>query len=148
VSWQTESGTEPENASEPVWTIAEVRERAGVSARTLRYYEEMGLLPGVRRRAGGRRVYGPDELERLRFIQRLKALGLSLAEIKDLNAVYAIGGSTQAMLARLDPLLAERRAEVESRIRELSDLRDEIDQYRERIQHRSRTAANGKRNGS
>ena len=37
-------------------------------------------------------MYGPDELERLRFIQRLKALGLSLAEIKELNAVYAIGG--------------------------------------------------------
>lgn len=142
MSWQ--SGTAPE----PVWTIAEVREQAGVSARTLRYYEEMGLLPGVRRRAGGRRVYGPDELERLRFIQRLKALGLSLAEIKDLNAVYAIGGSTQAMLARLDPMLAERREEIDSRIRELSALRDEIDQYRERIQHRSRNAANGKRNGS
>jgi DNA-binding transcriptional MerR regulator len=149
VSWQNETTAERlEEASEPVWTIAEVRERAGVSARTLRYYEEMGLLPGVRRRAGGRRVYGPDELERLRFIQRLKALGLSLAEIKDLNAVYAIGGSTKAMLGRLDQLLEERRAEVDSRIRELSALRDEIDQYRERIQHRSRAATNGKRNGS
>lgn len=157
MSWQNDPAAErPDGASEPVWTIAEVRERAGVSARTLRYYEEMGLLPGVRRRAGGRRVYGPDELERLRFIQRLKALGLSLAEIKDLNAVYAIGGSTRAMLGRLDQVLEERRAEVDSRIRELSALRDEIDQYRERIQHRShtgangrsRTTANGKRNGS
>jgi DNA-binding transcriptional MerR regulator len=73
----------------------------------------------VRRRAGGRRVYGPDELERLRFISRLKALGLSLAEIKELNAVYAIGGSTRAMLARLDELLARHRADVEARIEEL-----------------------------
>ena len=39
-----------------------------------------------------------DELERLAFITRLKTLGLSLKEIRDLNAVYAIGGSTQAML--------------------------------------------------
>ena len=58
-------------------------EQTGLSARTVRYYEELGLLPGVRRRSGGRRVYGTDELERLRFIQRLKALGLSLAEIKE-----------------------------------------------------------------
>jgi len=126
----------PSTGSEPQWTITEVRERAGVSARTLRYYEEMGLLPGVRRRAGGRRVYGPDELERLRFIQRLKALGLSLAEIKDLNAVYAIGGSTRAMLERLEELLARHRGEVEQRIAELVDLRDEIDRYRSRVHSR------------
>ena len=154
MSWQSDPAPDlPEGSEEPLWTIAEVREHAGISARTLRYYEEMGLLPGVRRRAGGRRVYGPDELERLRFIQRLKALGLSLAEIKDLNAVYAIGGSTKAMLGRLDQLLAERREEVDSRIRELSALREEIDLYRDRIQHRShgspnRGKANGKRNGS
>ena len=117
-------------------SIAEVRSRAGISARTLRYYEELGLLPGVRRRAGGRRIYGPDELERLRFISRLKALGLSLAEIKELNAVYGIGGSTRAMLARLDELLARHRADVEARIEELAGLRDEIDAYRDRVGHR------------
>jgi MerR family transcriptional regulator, copper efflux regulator len=130
VSWQTETDRD--------WTISEVREQAGVSARTLRYYEEMGLLPGVRRRAGGRRVYGADELERLRFIQRLKALGLSLAEIKELNAVYAIGGSTRAMLARLDDLLVRHRADVEKKIAELVALRDEIDAYRSRVGRRVR----------
>ena len=127
-------------------SIAEVRAQAGISARTLRYYEEMGLLPGVRRRAGGRRVYGADELERLRFISRLKALGLSLAEIKELNAVYAIGGSTRAMLARLDELLARHRADVEARIEELAGLRDEIDAYRASVGRRiGRTGANGTR---
>ena len=125
------------------WTIADVQRRAGVSARTLRYYEEVGLLPGVRRRAGGRRVYGPDQLERLRFIQRLKALGLSLAEIKELNAVYAIGGSTRAMLARLEELLARHRGEVEARIAELTALRGEIDAYRERIHRRGGAGAAG-----
>src|SRR5688572_23130268 len=127
-------------------SIAEVRSRAGISARTLRYYEELGLLPGVRRRAGGRRVYGPDELERLRFISRLKALGLSLAEIKDLNAVYGIGGSTRAMLARLDELLARHRAVVEARIGELEGLRAEIDAYRDRVGRRiGRASGNGSR---
>jgi DNA-binding transcriptional MerR regulator len=147
VSWQPEpTPTRPGAAgrADPDWTIAEVRARAGVSARTLRYYEEMGLLPGVRRRAGGRRIYGADELERLRFIQRLKALGLSLAEIKDLNAVYAIGGSTRAMLGRLDELLARHRADVEKKIAELIDLRSEIDAYRERVGRRT-GSANGPR---
>jgi DNA-binding transcriptional MerR regulator len=140
VSWQTEAAAEAQSAApapkEPLWSISEVRARAGVSARTLRYYEELGLLPGVRRRAGGRRVYGPDGVERLLFIQRLKALGLSLAEIKELNAVYGIGGSTRAMLGRLEELLARHRNEIDARIAELSTLREEIDAYRERIQRR------------
>jgi MerR family transcriptional regulator, copper efflux regulator len=138
VSWQTDPTRReaPDRAPDRDWTIAEVRTRAGVSARTLRYYEEMGLLPGVRRRAGGRRIYGADELERLRFIQRLKALGLSLAEIKELNAVYAIGGSTRAMLGRLDELLARHRADLEDKIGELVALRDEIDAYRTRVGRR------------
>ena len=116
--------------------MAEVRERTGLSARTLRYYEELGLLPGVRRRAGGRRVYGADEIERLRFIQRLKALGLSLAEIKDLNAVYGIEGSTRAMLGRLDDLLGRHLSEIDGRIEELMGLRDEISKYRDHVASR------------
>lgn len=117
-------------------TIAEICEQTGLSPRTVRYWEELGLLPGVRRRAGGRRVYGPDELQRLRFVQRLKALGLSLQEIGDLNAVYGIGGSTGAMLERLDELLRQRLAEVDARLSELATLHDEIEKYRGRVARR------------
>lgn len=131
MSWQTRP--EP-----PLLRISEVRDATGLSARTLRYYEELGLLPGVRRRAGGRRVYGADEIERLRFIQRLKTLGLSLAEVKELNAVYAIGGSTRAMLGRLDVLLGRHLADLDARIAELFGLRDEIRSYRERVRRRGR----------
>lgn len=118
--------------------IGEVSARTGLSPRTVRYYEELGLLPGVRRRAGGRRVYGEDELQRLFFVQRLKALGLSLAEIRDLNAVYAIRGSTGQMLRHLDALLAQRLRELDVRIDELGTLREEIGKYRDRIAARSR----------
>ncbi len=114
-------------------SIGELGAEAGLSPRTIRYYEELGLLPGVRRRAGGRRVYGAGDRERLRFIQRLKALGCSLAEIRELDAVHAIGGSTAAMLARLDELLARRLGELDARIAELAGLRDEIGRYRDRI---------------
>jgi MerR family transcriptional regulator, copper efflux regulator len=132
VNWQGSGG-------EGGLSIGEVCGRTGLSARTVRYYEEQGLLPGVRRRAAGRRVYGGDELERLRFIQRLKALGLSLAEIRELNAVYGIGGSTEAMLARLDQLLARRLDDLDRRIHELGDLRDEIETYRAHVTRRART---------
>jgi DNA-binding transcriptional MerR regulator len=124
-----------------MWSIAEVCERAGLSPRTVRYYEEIGLLPGIRRRAGGRRVYGADELERLRFISRLKALGLSLAEIAELNAVYAIGGSTAAMLERLRDLLRAHLEDVDRRIAELGDLRSELARYGQRIEERLASAS-------
>ena len=119
-----------------MWAIAEVCERTGLSPRTVRYYEEIGLLPGVRRRAGGRRVYGPDELERLGFIHRLKQLGLSLAEIRELNAVYAIGGSTEAMLGHLRDLLGVHLSDVDERIEALTDLRTDLVRYRDHIEAR------------
>jgi DNA-binding transcriptional MerR regulator len=119
-----------------VHSIGKICEKTGLSPRTVRYYEELGLLPGVRRREGGRRVYGRDEEERLRFIARLKALGLSLAEIKDLNAVHGIAGSTRSMLERLEELLDVRLDELDARIAELDALRDEIRKYRAHVSER------------
>jgi len=133
VSWRTDPPT--------ALSISEVQSRTGLSARTIRYWEELGLLPGVRRRAAGRRVYGEDELERLAFIQRLKSLGLSLLEIKDLNAVYAIAGSTRDMLGRLDSLLEQHEREVTSRLTELRSLQGEIARYRGRVAQRIRASA-------
>ena len=117
-------------------SIGEVCAATGLSGRTVRYYGELGLLPGVHRRAGGRRVYGPDELQRLHFIQRLKTLGLTLAQIRDLNAVYAIAGSTQQLLGRLDTLLEQRLADVDGRLAELASLRGDIESYRGHVQER------------
>lgn len=116
--------------------ISEVCERTGLSPRTVRYYEEIGLLHDVRRRESGRRVYGADELERLGFISRLKALGLSLSEIRELNAVYAIGGSTQAMLVRLHDLLGVHLEDVDRRLAELTDLRRDLQRYRGHVEDR------------
>lgn len=122
-----------------MWAIAKVCERTGLSPRTVRYYEEIGLLPGVRRSEGGRRVYGADEVERLGFITRLKALGLSLKEIRELNAVHAIGGSTEAMLERLHDLLDVHLSDVDRRLSELRDLRDQLATYRDHVEARITT---------
>lgn len=117
-------------------SIAEVCENTGLSPRTVRYYEEIGLLPDVRRSEGGRRVYGRDAIQRLGFIQRLKALGVPLAEIRELNAVYAIGGSTAALLERLHELLGQHLADVDRRLAALADLRSELVRYRAHVEER------------
>lgn len=123
-------------AADTELAMGELCRRTGLSARTIRYYEELGLLPGVRRRAGGRRVYGQDELERLHFIGRLKTLGLSLGEIKELNALYAHAGSTRDMLQRLHALLGDHLGELDDRIASLVQLRREMSSYRTHVARR------------
>ena len=83
----------------------------------------------------------PVSIALARFISRLKALGLSLAEIAELNAVYAIGGSTAAMLERLRDLLGAHLEDVDQRISELGDLRSELARYGQRIEERFANAA-------
>lgn len=141
MNWRNLEAQDPNSNPEPAFTISEIGARTGLTARTIRYYEELGLLPGVRRRAGGRRVYGHDEIERLGFIARLKALGLSLGEIKQLEAVYSIAGSTQHMLSHLDALLAHHQAELEQRVESLRGLQAEIGSYRAHVAERLRAAA-------
>jgi DNA-binding transcriptional MerR regulator len=64
--------------------IGELARRAGVSPRTVRFYEALGLLPAPPRSEGGYRLYGEDDLRRLRFVRRARELGLPLREIRRL----------------------------------------------------------------
>jgi len=66
----------------------------------------------------------------------LKQLGLSLQEIGDLNAVYAIRGSTQAMLEKLRELLCQHLNDVDAKIQDLQALRSEMTSYLTRVDHR------------
>ena len=66
------------------YRIAEVADRTGFSTPTLRYYEEIGLLPPAERTPAGYRVYDDRAVARLRFVARAKQLGCSLEEIADL----------------------------------------------------------------
>jgi MerR family copper efflux transcriptional regulator len=72
-------------APTPGLRIAEVARRSGFSPATLRYYEDIGLLPATSRTRGGYRAYDERTLERLAFIARAKQLGCSLEEIADLT---------------------------------------------------------------
>jgi MerR family copper efflux transcriptional regulator len=77
-------------SSDPVTTtmhIGEVAERTGLSLRTIRHYDEVGLLPATSRTGGGFRVYTEQDIERLTVIRRMKPLGFTLEEMKDLLSI-------------------------------------------------------------
>jgi DNA-binding transcriptional MerR regulator len=67
--------------------IGDVAERTGLSLRTIRHYEEVGLLPEAQRSAGGFRLYTDDAVARLLLIKRMKPLDFSLDEMRDLIEV-------------------------------------------------------------
>jgi len=80
------------------FTTSELADAAACGSQTLRYYERRGLLPEPPRTVGGHRIYGPQHLERLLFIQRIQCLGFHLDEINELLAVKedALASSSSA----------------------------------------------------
>lgn len=67
--------------------IGEVAERTGLSLRTIRYYEEVGLVVPSARSQGGFRLYAEPDVDRLQLIKRMKPLGFQLDEMRDLLAI-------------------------------------------------------------
>jgi DNA-binding transcriptional MerR regulator len=98
-----------------VLTIAEVAERTGVTAHTLRYYERIGMLD-VPRNGAGRRLYGPDEAGRVILITRLRMTAMPIRDIQAYFRLLAQGPSTEP--ERL-ALLERHRDEVKARIVDL-----------------------------
>jgi DNA-binding transcriptional MerR regulator len=91
--------------------IGELAERAGMSLRTIRHYDEVGLLVPSGRTTGGFRVYTAQDLERLLVIRRMKPLGFSLDEMAELlRVVDALAEDQPALAARLDASLEDARA--------------------------------------
>ena len=118
------------------YRIGELAAKVGVTERTIRYYEERGLLESVKRLEGGQRVYTDDDVRRLKFIQKLKVLGLSLAEMQELETLYGRHHTNAKVLPRLIELLDSHLATVSERLGELAALRDEIRSYRHHVMKR------------
>jgi DNA-binding transcriptional MerR regulator len=115
-------------------SIGELAEKLEMSQRTIRYYEEIGLLNSIKRVEGGRRVYTDVDLRRLKLIKRLKIMGMSLSEMQELEAMWTIEKSNEKVLKRLLELLGNHLKSLDDRIADLNILRNEILEYQERIQ--------------
>lgn len=118
------------------YRIGELAAKVALTERTIRYYEEVGLLESVKRLDGGVRVYTDDDVRRLKFIRKLKTLGLSLQEMLDLETLYRRHRSNRTVLPRLMELLDAHLATITEKIGELEGLRDDIRSYRERVARR------------
>jgi DNA-binding transcriptional MerR regulator len=123
-------------AAPTTYRIGELAAKVGLTERTIRYYEERGLLESVKRLDGGQRVYTDDDVRRLKFIQKLKVLGLSLAEMQELETLYGRHHTNAKVLPRLIELLDSHLATVGERLGELAALRDEIRSYRQHVMKR------------
>jgi DNA-binding transcriptional MerR regulator len=109
--------------------IGELAGRAGVPAKTIRFWEDQHLLPQPDRTPAGYRVYGPAILERLAFIRHAQAAGLTLEAIRQ---VLDIRDGGQPPCIHVAGLIARRRAEVEARLAELARTRDQLAALAER----------------
>lgn len=119
--------------------IGELARRSGRTAHTLRWYESQGLVPGVQRDAGGRRVYNEQHVAWLDLVDRLRHTGMSVAEIRRYAELVEKGKKTAAERRQL---LAAHRLVVEEKIRGWTDALNLIDR---KIEFYDEWMASGKR---
>jgi DNA-binding transcriptional MerR regulator len=119
--------------NEQFTSIGEIAKKLDMSQRTIRYYEEIGLLNSIKRVEAGRRVYTDMDLRRLKLIKRLKIMGMPLSEMQELEAMWTIEKSTDKVLKRLSELLGNHLKRLDDRITDLDILRNEIVEFQKRI---------------
>ncbi len=135
--------------------IGEIAEQSGVTPRTIRYYEELGLLPRTEREHGKHRSYTENDVERLREMTRLRdLLGLSLDELRSMITAEDVRAEvrrrfqeTDSREERLDlldralPHIDTQLRLVRRRLGELQELEAELVERRKRVQRRRRELA-------
>lgn len=104
--------------------IGSVAKESGVPIKTIRYYEELGLLKTIGRTEGGYRLFDTDVFARLNFIKRAQSLGLSLAEIKEFLEVHDRG---ELPCDLVKSKLEDKVWEIERHIRQLQILKQELE---------------------
>src|SRR5690606_31819463 len=105
---------------EPAMNIGTAARQSGVSAKTIRYYESIGLIEPAERTASGYRVYHRHDVETLRFVQRARSLGFPLEEVGSLLALWRDRGRSSA---EVKALAAHRVGDIERKMAELAEMR-------------------------
>lgn len=104
--------------------IGEVAKQSGVKVPTIRYYEQVGLLPAPARTCTNRRLYGATDLRRVTFIRHARELGFELDAIRTL---LALQDEPNQSCESADIITRDRLADVEQRIRSLTALKTELE---------------------
>ncbi|MFA7428615.1 MAG: Cu(I)-responsive transcriptional regulator [Rhodospirillaceae bacterium] len=105
--------------------ISMVADQSGVPAKTIRYYEGIGLIAAPPRSEGGYRVYSNRDVETLRFIQRARSLGFSVKDVGDLLALWQDRSRASSEVKAM----AERHVvEIERKIAELESMRGTLNE--------------------
>lgn len=112
--------------------IGEVSRLSGLPVRTVHYYEDRGLLEPASRTEAGYRLYGQEELARLRFITRAKLLGLTLEETRKMVGLAA-GCNRGEIVPDLEETLQEKLRETERRMEELAAFKENLLYYQRRL---------------
>jgi Cu(I)-responsive transcriptional regulator len=103
--------------------IGTLAKRTGTKVQTIRYYEQIGLLPEPGRTGGGQRRYGEDDLDRLAFVRHARQLGFTLEAIREL---LDLSDNPDRSCAEVDVIAHRQLKEVEARIARLEALRKEL----------------------
>ncbi len=126
-------------ATESMLQIGEVAERVGLSLRTVRYYEEMGLLVPETRTDGGFRLYTEEQVKRLELIKQMKPLGFSVEEMRELldaRDELRDPGATEAAAAREH--LGEFADAASERCQALREQLDRAEKFAQQLRGESR----------
>lgn len=113
-------------------SISEAARRSGVKSPTIRYYEQIGLLPAPPRTEGGRRLFDAADLRRLAFIRHARELGF---EIEAIRTLLALQDNPNQPCATADAIAKARLVDVEQRIRSLQALKAELELMVEGCSH-------------
>jgi MerR family copper efflux transcriptional regulator len=104
--------------------IGTVAERAGVTSKTIRYYESIGLIDPARRSDSGYRVYDEHDVQTLRFVHRARSLGFSVNEVADLLTLWR---DRNRASADVKALARRHLADIDRKIAELQGMRDSLE---------------------
>jgi DNA-binding transcriptional MerR regulator len=109
-----------------MYTIGDLARELDVSTRTIRYYEERGLLRPQRTINTQQRLYTPGDRVRLKLLLRARGLGFRLEDIRELFEIYDATHDERRQGQRLRQMIVERLEQVEAQLRDITDLRDEL----------------------
>lgn len=127
------------NDNEELVSIGDLAKSLNLTTRTLRYWEEAGIIEAAPRSDGSNRFYSQDIAKRARFIIKLKELGLTIQELQHLYIAYGEAKRTDRMIPALVQVLDKHINLVDEKMARMASLRRDLVEYRQRMSSKLET---------